>query len=617
MPPLATVIMWTYDGAGRVLGRTANGATTSYTYDDNGNRLTATAATGTITATYDRLNRVLTVDDEDAGSGVDTSYTYSLTNPSWTDPTGSYTVSLDKFDRQTALTDPIHGASTFTWSYRADGQRASQGAPNGNTTTFGYDDAGAPLSRLTEDGPGTDRANYAWTRNRAGQIVTEASTITGDPTNGTTTYGYDPLERLISFSRAGSTTSYAWQEVPNRSSVQVGANPAVTTSFDDANRPTSDSAGGSYAHDLDGRMTASPGQQFEWDSLSRLTRVKDAPGTSTLATYTYDALDRLLLADYGGSNRIRFRYLGLTTAVAQTIDDVTSSVIRHVGNDWTGGRLVDWTGAGSNQRFHGTNGHHDVTWTADSSGVVSATLRYDPWGNLIQSSGASLPDFRFQGSLYDVSTDLSWLVTRWYSPTLGRFVSEDTLLGNPVDPPSRHLYAYGEGDPIANWDPTGASSLSWCVICVKVAAELVKKLLSGGSKATKWVASKVRSGGGGITKIAVINFLLRFRPACVGETASRVQLFSGFGTWCEIYREKAATAKRALPVRYAANAAWLGSMMLRIKVVIDLGLDPLRNDKRGPFYKLEHNILTVTNYPLRLKLPGASYHVGLQTLPLK
>ncbi len=59
-----------------------------------------------ITATYDRLGRPLTVDDEDAGTTPDTTYTYSLTSPAWTDPTGSYTATLDPFDRVTGLERP-------------------------------------------------------------------------------------------------------------------------------------------------------------------------------------------------------------------------------------------------------------------------------------------------------------------------------------------------------------------------------------------------------------------------------------------------------------------------------------------------------------------------------
>jgi hypothetical protein len=54
---------------------------------------------------------------------------------------------------------------------------------------------------------------------------------------------------------------------------------------------------------------------------------------------------------------------------------VTGLPIRSIGTDWGGERLVDWTTGGANQRFYGTNGHHDLTWTADSTGAVSATLR--------------------------------------------------------------------------------------------------------------------------------------------------------------------------------------------------------------------------------------------------
>jgi YD repeat-containing protein len=133
-------------------------------------------------------------------------------------------------------------------------------------------------------------------------------------------------------------------------------------------------------------MTARPGYRYEWDALGRLTKVKPPTGGSTIATYSYDPLDRLLLADYGGNDRLRFRYVGLTTSVAQVVNDQNGSVIRSIGVDWTGEHLLDWTGSDSNQRFHGTNGHHAVTWTADSTGAVSSTLRYDPWGTLTQAT---------------------------------------------------------------------------------------------------------------------------------------------------------------------------------------------------------------------------------------
>jgi hypothetical protein len=104
---------------------------------------------------------------------------------------------------------------------------ATQG--NGNTVTSSFDAAGRELTRTTTDN-GTNRAAYTWAHNRAGLVLSEASTITGDPANGTVSYGYDQLGRLTT----AGTTGYTWDAATNR----TGSGTA-TTAFDAANRPTS------------------------------------------------------------------------------------------------------------------------------------------------------------------------------------------------------------------------------------------------------------------------------------------------------------------------------------------------------------------------------------------
>ena len=137
--------------------------------------------------------------------------------------------------------------------------------------------------------------------------------------------------------------------------------------------------------------------------------------------------------------------------MAQWWDDVAGTVTRSVGNDWTGERLLDWTGISCNQRYYGTNAHHDVTWLSGTAGTVTASLRYDPFGSARSAVPSGYSPFRFQGSWYDGNSDLSWVVTRWYAPTLGRFVSEDTLLGDPAIPtpatstPTRRGTPWGRG----------------------------------------------------------------------------------------------------------------------------------------------------------------------------
>ena len=338
------------------------------------------------------------------------------------------------------------GFGAFTTTYGADGLPSGSAAPNGNTTTYGYD----PLGRLLAQVTGT-RASHAWTLNRAGSRLSEASTISGDPGNGTAALAYDALGRLTGYALPGiRTQASTWQEVPNRDLLTVDGVPG-SQAFDAANRPSSNG----YAFDADGRMTARPGGAgfLEWDSLGRLVRVRVSHGGAVVAAYTYDALDRLRTVERG-SSRIRFRYAGTTTAVSGVVDDVSGTVLRHVVPAPDGTVLADRTGAGTDPRTYGTNGHHDVTWIADAGGAVTATLRYDPWGTIVRSSG-TLSDWRFQGSWHDTSTDLAYAQARWYSPTLGSFVSEDTLLGSPETPASRHLLAYAEGDPVNGWDPSG------------------------------------------------------------------------------------------------------------------------------------------------------------------
>jgi RHS repeat-associated protein len=455
--PASPTVSWAYDAADRMTSRTADGATVTFAYDALGNRTSADGPQGEITTTYDRHNRPLTVTAED---GSTTTYTYDFGAPTRADPSGSYTFSLDAAGRELETTDPLHAGAPFSTTYRADGQPATRADPTANLTTFGYDSLGhLTASATTAAGGSPSRAAYAYTYNQAGLRLSESSTISGDPSNGSASYSYDPLSRLIAYGPAGAAAqTYAWDAVPNRASVQVGSDPALTTTFDAANRPTADSGGGNYSHDLDGQLTARPGQRLEWDSLGRLSTVRPPTGSGTLATYTYDALDRLRLAD-DGSTRTRFRYVGLSTSVAQLVDDASGSVLLNVGTGWNGERLLDWSAGGTNQRVYGTNAHHDVTWTAGPTGTVSASLRYDPWGTVVSSTGSSLPPWRFQGSWFDSATDLVWVVSRWYAPNLGTFVSEDSLLGDATRPQRRHLYAYGAGEPVGRWDPDGRADI--------------------------------------------------------------------------------------------------------------------------------------------------------------
>lgn len=504
---LDKTLAWAYDD---VADETR---TTTYTYDAAGALASATDGTSTITITNDRLRRPTSV-TVSGDTGATTTYAYSFSAPTRTDAAGTTTMAVDPFGRLTSLTPPGFGAFTTTWG--ADGQPTVAAAPNGNSTAYGYDALGRLLTMTTGA-----RAAYTYTVNRAGSRMSEASTISGDPGNGTATLGYDALGRLTSYALSGiRTLGAAWQEVPTRSSLVTDGTP-VTQAFDAANRPS----GSGYAADADGRMTARPGASgtaLEWDSLGRLVRVRATPGGTILATYTYDALDRLLLADRGAAGRLRFRYAGTTAALTGIVDDATGTVLRHVVPAPDGTVLADRSGAGTDPRTYGTNAHHDVTWVADSTGAVIATARYDPWGTLLRSSG-TLPAWRFQGSWHDPVTDLAYARARWYSSALGSFISEDTLLGAPETPASRHLLAYAEGDPINGWDPSGMYDVNAVLFGAtrpKAGIWMTTYTVPAHSFEIKPTFVKIGTGSIGLTATVAPSNRHGPYPACKGRTLS-------------------------------------------------------------------------------------------------
>lgn len=474
--PDGQTVYWSYDSAGRLCRRTAfnagSGPTwpsnrcadvglsgtpavdTHYEHDGAGNLTVAKDELSgkAITATYDGLNRPLTVSGDTTGD-PGTTYTYGFDNPTRTDPSGMYGFTLDDYGRQVGLIDPLHPNNPYTWTYAASGQVAGVTDPTGNLTTNTYDPMGRLTARSTTGAVGCSTcASLTYTYNGASNIISSTSTIIGSTANGATTYSYDPLDRLTNYTPPSAIQPqvYTWNGSPDRASIKTGTAAPVAMTYTNASQLAFDSAGGTYGYDGEDRLMAMPGKTLSWDALGRLVSVSG----SSNATYTYDALDRLRTVTEGGTTT-RFRYVGLTNAVAQEIDNGSGAVLKNHATDMAGADLFDFSSTGTVLGYLGRNGHDDVVWTSGSTGAVNATLTYDPFGNLVASAGSGLPNDRWQSSWQDPTTGLYYVIARWYAPTQGTFVSDDPLAGDPSQPQSRDPYGYGAGDVLDRTDPLG------------------------------------------------------------------------------------------------------------------------------------------------------------------
>jgi RHS repeat-associated protein len=93
--------------------------------------------------------------------------------------------------------------------------------------------------------------------------------------------------------------------------------------------------------------------------------------------------------------------------------------------------------------------------TTDGGGAVVARQLYHPYGTVRWREGALPTDFTYTGQRAVAGTGLMDYRARYYHPTLGRFVSADTVVPEAGNPQDWNRYAFVRNNPLAYTDPTG------------------------------------------------------------------------------------------------------------------------------------------------------------------
>jgi RHS repeat-associated protein len=435
---------YSYDDANRLTGITDGNATLrSFTYDAS-NRLTgATDAQGKTIALGYNGDDLLTSIDDGRGQTVSRGYDSRGNLTSQTDGRGSLTFGYDAIDRMTSLTDPQ--SNNLTFSYNNEGALTESDLPNGVVSTNAYDTDGR-LAETSAVNGATTLQHFAYAYDPAGNRTSQV-----DRNNDATTYSYDALNRLSEFNPPGGpAVDYAYDAAGNRT--QAGSE---TFSYNALNQLTGSSDGTAYTYDDAGRLTQTNGggatTTYSWNPLDGLTGVDDA---SNPVTYSYDALGRRSERT-DGSSTTTLHYGDLTDRAILKTDPSSGVISSYVQGPM---QLVEQRDD-SGTAYPLADGHGDVTTVADASGAVRSRESYDPWGN--QLSGPQLEN-GFLGTyqrLTDPSTGSAQMGARPYNPSLGRFLSEDPVLGVEGVGQSVDRYLYVWDNPINRFDLNGLLSL--------------------------------------------------------------------------------------------------------------------------------------------------------------
>jgi RHS repeat-associated protein len=192
--------------------------------------------------------------------------------------------------------------------------------------------------------------------------------------------------------------------------------------------------------------------------------------------------------------------------------------------------------------FH-TNLVNSTSVQTNSNGEVSTTVEYEPFGEISSLTGSDNFRAKFSGKELDHETGLYYFESRYYDPTLGRFISSDDRLGAGFgEPDAQNRYAYVLNNPINRIDPSGHLS-GWAlfgsiVMVVAAVAFIAASTVVTGGAATALLgvlaSSMLSAGVSGImyTATAGDNFSWRdwaFEVGVGAASGAVTGAFSGVG----------------------------------------------------------------------------------------
>jgi|GEM_PF-5544341 len=107
--------------------------------------------------------------------------------------------------------------------------------------------------------------------------------------------------------------------------------------------------------------------------------------------------------------------------------------------------------------FYVRNLQGDIVKVLDLDGNVVAWYTYDAWGNILDYGGvlARVNPITYRGYYFDWPTGLYYLQSRYYDPSLRRFISADVFMDTGVGILGTNMYIYVNNDPINYVDSTG------------------------------------------------------------------------------------------------------------------------------------------------------------------
>ncbi len=507
----------------RIEPDTTVSVTNSVTYQDNfSNKITNESTeiydrysennTTTVNTTYgyDGINRATEVTVSSGGIERKTKYTFAL---------GQKLPPLPKPGQSTIV--PVETVSTICTTNLIS-QITETGYGSTITTQIEYDSN----DNITKYG------NNTYVYDSLNRLTRENNY----DLNKTIVYEYDNSGNLFRRKEYVYTTGTISSD-PTASTVFIGGNwvDQVTTVRNVLTNEDRD-----LEYDNAGRMTTrGDGRTFVWNSNGTLAQIT-VNGT-THYSYQYDANNYMVGCSEAGPRHHSYRYVdGKLIEYAYFVRDIytnkITALIKATEFIYNSTGII---GFYYNNKYYTyrKNLFGDITEIYDGSTCV-AKYAYDAFGNctIKQNNAddiANVNPFRYRSYFYDNITGLYYLKSRYYDPSIGRFISPDGIEYLESDNVNGlNLYAYCANNPIMHIDPSGHAWYHWAIgagIIVLCAALTV--VTAGGFVAAGTAFASVVSATMAPTALSAVFAGATIGSAAIGAVGMVIGGMSGEDGW--------------------------------------------------------------------------------------
>ena len=312
--------------------------------------------------------------------------------------------------------------SYYRYEYYLDGNVSKQNR-NGVNCYYDYD----VFSRITDEDYGNEEIDYYY--DAAGNRTLK--TICDDNGDTEVNYTYDLNNRLLE----ESNHSYANNETDVTKYVyDNNGNQIKKIGY------TTKGVNGSPSQDLVSENELNNTyEMYKYNEFNEMTSFESNKEAVWYYAYLPNGLRyRKHKNNYNNSDWFVWDRNGNIIAEMNNNKEYTNKYVR-------GNKLI----SKNDNEYYSYDGHGSVVNISNESGKSIKSYDYDAFGVELNKDANDTNLFRYCGEQYDNETDSIYLRARYYSPSLGRFTTEDSAKDGD------NWYSYCAGNPVSFWDPSG------------------------------------------------------------------------------------------------------------------------------------------------------------------